>query len=198
MVPVQGGGISVSETDGYRAYHPYTSRYTRLTAHNGGDQDNPYVLDIFRVKGGWHHEYTLHGDTMMDMEAVMNTPGAPVRGQFNALKRVHAPVVLRLIYQSQSSIHEVQEYLLAQSQSETFLAVQMTPMSGDHPLMPASGNWGSGPPFNFGYDQWDPTWYGIYQVGSKQHCLHLRREVTAFTFVVKSCLPSSALLPLVS
>ena len=66
-----GSGISVVEMDGFRAYSPIASRYTRLTAHHARDPKHPYVLDVFRVKGGWHHEYTLHGSTQMNMDTTM-------------------------------------------------------------------------------------------------------------------------------
>eukprot|EP00947_MAST-08B_sp_MAST-8B-sp1_P004271 g4271.t1 len=62
-------GISVAETDGFRSYFPVASRYSRLMAHHDRDPEHPYVLDIFRVQGGWHHEYTLHGSTQMNMDA---------------------------------------------------------------------------------------------------------------------------------
>lgn len=62
-------GISAAESDGYRAYYPWTQPggYSRLLVHNTQEADAPYTVDVFYVKGGVHHEYSLRGDTTMDM-----------------------------------------------------------------------------------------------------------------------------------
>jgi hypothetical protein len=69
FVDAAAARLSVAEVDAYRAYYPWTQPggYSRLLVHNTYDKEHPYTLDIFRVVGGVHHEYMLHGSTLMNM-----------------------------------------------------------------------------------------------------------------------------------
>jgi hypothetical protein len=58
-------GFGVFELDGRKAY-PDVNEYTRTMMLIGGDDSvgidsNAYVVDIFRVKGGYDHVYSFHG-----------------------------------------------------------------------------------------------------------------------------------------
>ncbi len=57
-------GFGVFELDGKKAY-PEINGYTRTMLLIGGDRDdndnNAYVVDIFRVEGGFDHVYSFHG-----------------------------------------------------------------------------------------------------------------------------------------
>ena len=58
-------GFGAFELDGRPAY-PETKEYTRTMLLIGGDDstgsgNNAYIVDIFRVKGGYDHVYSFHG-----------------------------------------------------------------------------------------------------------------------------------------
>jgi hypothetical protein len=63
-------GIGVSELDCNRLYSGYADRYQRIMVLNSSDLDQPYVLDVFRVKGTTGKlDYTVHGSLQYDSTA---------------------------------------------------------------------------------------------------------------------------------
>ena len=56
----QGDGVSAAEVYASDVY-PQTSLYQRTTAMVDASETDFYVVDIFRVKGGKEHHYSLHG-----------------------------------------------------------------------------------------------------------------------------------------
>jgi hypothetical protein len=63
------GGISAAAIDGGRAYPQTVDRYRRLQILNTVDPAHPYLVDLFRVRGGTTHDYFLHGATRFDETA---------------------------------------------------------------------------------------------------------------------------------
>jgi len=59
-------GISVAEIDGARAYARTVDRYQRLQILNAVDPAHPYLVDLFRARGGTTHDYFIHGATRFD------------------------------------------------------------------------------------------------------------------------------------
>lgn len=57
---VEGKGVSAAEISSSAAY-PQTSLYQRTVAMIDVSDTDSYVVDIFRVKGGKEHMYSLHG-----------------------------------------------------------------------------------------------------------------------------------------
>jgi hypothetical protein len=62
-------GISVAEVNGARAYNAVAERYQRLQILNTIDPAQPYLIDLFRAKGGGTHDYFIHGATRFDSTA---------------------------------------------------------------------------------------------------------------------------------
>jgi len=64
-------GVSVSEADGKRAYHSIegVETYRRMLVLVPVSDEDAYVVDIFRTKGGTVHDWLLHGDADNDMTA---------------------------------------------------------------------------------------------------------------------------------
>jgi hypothetical protein len=62
-------GISVAEVNGARAYQGVAERYQRLQILNTIDPTQPYLIDLFRAKGGGTHDYFIHGATRFDETA---------------------------------------------------------------------------------------------------------------------------------
>jgi hypothetical protein len=60
------GGISAAAVDGGRAYPQTVDRYRRMQILNTVDPAHPYLVDLFRVRGGTTHDYFLHGATRFD------------------------------------------------------------------------------------------------------------------------------------
>ena len=55
-------GLAIMRADSSRvAYEKTVDRYRRTLVLNTVDMDHPYVLDIFEVKGGSTHDYSLRG-----------------------------------------------------------------------------------------------------------------------------------------
>lgn len=69
-------GLSISETDNRSRYINVSgvNRYQRLLALNTIDSLHPYVLDLFKVKGGKVHDYVMHGSTWFDQTATASFP----------------------------------------------------------------------------------------------------------------------------
>jgi hypothetical protein len=80
-------GISAAEVDGARAYIGAVERYQRLMIHNTTDPARPYVVDLFRVKGGTTHDYFLHGSTRWD--SVTPPPDATTPPATSSLSLTH-------------------------------------------------------------------------------------------------------------
>jgi hypothetical protein len=57
---VEGKGVSAAEVYAGKPY-PQTSLYQRTVAMVDVSEKDFYVVDVFRVKGGKHHMYSLHG-----------------------------------------------------------------------------------------------------------------------------------------
>jgi MYXO-CTERM domain-containing protein len=53
--------VQVVEVDGTDAYRDHADRYRRLLALVRIEQDEYYLADIFRVRGGSQHDWLLHG-----------------------------------------------------------------------------------------------------------------------------------------
>ena len=64
-------GISVVEADGVRAYKQIkgVDQYRRLIVTVPVSDEDAYVVDIFRVRGGTTHDWTVNGDAGADMTA---------------------------------------------------------------------------------------------------------------------------------
>jgi len=56
----EGDGVSAAEVYAGKPY-PQTSLYQRTIAMIDTSEKDSYIVDIFRVKGGEHHMYSLHG-----------------------------------------------------------------------------------------------------------------------------------------
>ncbi len=56
----EGNGVSAAEVYAAKPY-PQTSLYQRTIAMIDVSDEDSYLVDIFRVKGGEHHMYSLHG-----------------------------------------------------------------------------------------------------------------------------------------
>jgi hypothetical protein len=63
-------GVSVVESDAVNRYIqiPDVKEYKRLAILNTVDIEHPYVIDLFKVKGGHTHDYFLHGSTSFDQK----------------------------------------------------------------------------------------------------------------------------------
>ncbi len=74
-------GISVTEADGKRGYHSIegVERYRRLLVLVPVSDEDAYVVDIFRTKGGSVHDWLLHGDADHDMTATCSLELEPGR-----------------------------------------------------------------------------------------------------------------------
>src|SRR5690625_2768723 len=59
------------------AYPGITEKYRRTLMLIGNNADNSYLLDVFEVKGGYRHDYLLHGDT--DHESNLKVEGTSLR-----------------------------------------------------------------------------------------------------------------------
>jgi len=62
---VNHDGVSASEVSA-KAYGDTTSRYQRMIILNAADSAHPYVVDLFRIKGGKIHDYMMYGSTQWD------------------------------------------------------------------------------------------------------------------------------------
>ncbi len=68
--------VAAVEADGVRGYHtiPGMALYRRLLVMVPISEDDAYVVDVFRVRGGTTHDWTLHGDADHDMTATCSLP----------------------------------------------------------------------------------------------------------------------------
>ncbi len=58
--------FQVVEADGIRAYPEVVEEYRRMLIAVGVSEEDAYLVDVFRVKGGRRHEYILVGDANHD------------------------------------------------------------------------------------------------------------------------------------
>ena len=74
-------GIAAIEADGVRGYHnlEQVSMYRRLLALVPVSEENAYVVDVFRTRGGSMHDWLLHGSADEDMTATCSIPLAETR-----------------------------------------------------------------------------------------------------------------------
>jgi hypothetical protein len=68
-------GVQVMSVDNPQVYPNVTSVYRRTVALVKLGEDNGYIVDIFRVKGGRQHDYFLHGSA--DEAQTLAVAGAP-------------------------------------------------------------------------------------------------------------------------
>lgn len=68
------GGVSAVEAESARGYANVAgvNRYQRLLVLVPVTEDDSYVVDIFRARGGSVHDWLLHGDASADMTATCN------------------------------------------------------------------------------------------------------------------------------
>ncbi|MEF3305609.1 heparinase II/III domain-containing protein [Paenibacillus sp. GYB003] len=74
---VAEGGVFQAMRASQRSAYPEIDRYDRelwLVPLDGGDDGDGYVLDFFRVSGGFRHEYTLQGDANHDASFETSSP----------------------------------------------------------------------------------------------------------------------------
>jgi hypothetical protein len=69
--------FQVVEADGIRAYPGVAKDYRRMLIAVGVTEEDAYLIDVFRVKGGERHEYILVGDANHDgkVETSLNCRG---------------------------------------------------------------------------------------------------------------------------
>lgn len=69
-------GLAAVEADGRRAYANIAGldRYRRLLVLVPVSEADAYVVDVFRVRGGAVHDWTIHGDADRDMTATCTLP----------------------------------------------------------------------------------------------------------------------------
>ncbi len=65
-------GLSAVEACGRRGYAKLAQMYKRLIILCSFDETNPYVVDVFQVKGGGVHDWLLHGSADQDQSAKCN------------------------------------------------------------------------------------------------------------------------------
>jgi hypothetical protein len=70
------GGVSVVEADGRRGYERIKGLdcYRRLVVVVPVSDQDAYVIDVFRVRGGQVHDWLMHGDADEDMTAECSLP----------------------------------------------------------------------------------------------------------------------------
>ncbi|GAA3413402.1 carboxypeptidase regulatory-like domain-containing protein [Paenibacillus hodogayensis] len=74
---VTEGGLFQAMRADYKSAYGVTETYSRepwFVPFEGGGGEQGYVLDLFRVKGGSRHEYTLQGDANRDAEFATDMP----------------------------------------------------------------------------------------------------------------------------
>ncbi len=76
FVPGDGDVLAAVEASGERAYPGLVDEYRRLLLLIGAE-DQAYVVDWFRVRGGGRHEYVLTGDADHDGRLVHDLPMSP-------------------------------------------------------------------------------------------------------------------------
>ncbi|HLS28366.1 MAG TPA: hypothetical protein VK041_06920, partial [Opitutales bacterium] len=69
--------FQLAATESDSAYPGITEKYRRTLMLIGNNADNSYLLDVFEVKGGYRHDYLLHGDT--DHESNLKVEGTSLR-----------------------------------------------------------------------------------------------------------------------
>ena len=62
-------GLSAIEASGKQGYPDVADVYKRLTILVSTDENSPYVVDIFHVKGGFVHDWSIHGSANHDQTA---------------------------------------------------------------------------------------------------------------------------------
>jgi len=70
------GGFSLVDADGQRGYAQCTGTdaYRRTLVMVPVSDDDAYVIDLFRVRGGTVHDWALHGDADEDTSATCSLP----------------------------------------------------------------------------------------------------------------------------
>jgi hypothetical protein len=88
------GGISVAEVDGRRAYLQSADRYQRLQILVTADTAHPYLVDLFRARGGATHDYFLHGASRFDETSPPPERTAPAAASSLPLALIDKPYPL--------------------------------------------------------------------------------------------------------
>lgn len=78
-------GIAAAEVNGERSYPEVAERYQRMLLLNTIDPEHPYVVDLFKVKGGQTHDYFLHGSTKFEQTAGISIDLEPIRKEYPLL-----------------------------------------------------------------------------------------------------------------
>ena len=80
-------GVALAEVDGRRAYlNVADRRYERMIVLNTVDSNHPYLLDVFRVRGGHTHDYFLHGAITFPEVAQASFPLEPIAKAYPLLE----------------------------------------------------------------------------------------------------------------
>ncbi len=116
-------GISVTAADGKRGYHSIAGveRYRRMLVLIPVSDEDAYVVDIFRTKGGTVHDWLLHGDADHDMAATCSIQLETGReNMLEAGEQWEEPVSERTSFNPYGAIREVAEATTDESVVTTF------------------------------------------------------------------------------
>jgi hypothetical protein len=68
-------GLQFADASAEKVTYPGASLYRRSLALVDISPDSSYVLDVFRVKGGWQHDYSFHGPGFPEFTVAGAQPG---------------------------------------------------------------------------------------------------------------------------
>src|SRR5262245_21394087 len=93
---LSGGPVQFVTADATRAYDSRIGvrRYQRTLVLVKGEKDSSYIIDVFRVIGGGHHDWMLHGDLFSHyivQTTLKEQPDSGMIGRFLAVERTGKP-----------------------------------------------------------------------------------------------------------
>lgn len=73
---VSAPGLQLADASAEKVAYPGTTgEYRRTVALIDVSPEESYALDIFRVKGGWEHDYSFHGPALPEFTVTRGQPG---------------------------------------------------------------------------------------------------------------------------